>query len=48
LIKNKSEVAFAPNGNGGMYMAMRDDKVLDHIVKNGVEYIHMANIDNIL
>lgn len=29
-------------------MAMRDDLVLDHIVKNGVEYIHMANIDNIL
>ena len=31
VIKDKNTVFFAPNGNGGLYLALRDKKVLTHL-----------------
>jgi UDP-N-acetylglucosamine/UDP-N-acetylgalactosamine diphosphorylase len=33
---------------GGMYPALEDEGVLDHMEKNGVEFVHIYCVDNVL
>lgn len=48
FLANKSEISLAPNGNGGLYRALRDRGILDDARKRGVKYLHAHSVDNIL
>ncbi|KAK9674874.1 UDP-N-acetylglucosamine pyrophosphorylase [Basidiobolus ranarum] len=48
LLETKSKVAISPNGNGGIYDALRRDGVLDDLTARGVRYIHSYCVDNCL
>jgi UDP-N-acetylglucosamine/UDP-N-acetylgalactosamine diphosphorylase len=38
----------APNGNGGIFKALEDEKILEIMAENNIEYLYITNVDNIL
>ncbi|ORX67372.1 nucleotide-diphospho-sugar transferase [Basidiobolus meristosporus CBS 931.73] len=48
MLEKKGQVAVAPDGNGGIYAALRNEGVLDDLAARGVEYIHSYCVDNCL
>lgn len=48
LLDEKWAVSKAPDGNGGIYRALRDQGVLADMVKRGLMYLHAHSVDNIL
>lgn len=54
LLDTPSRVATAPDGNGGIYAALRapraagDASVLDDMARRGVKYVHAYGVDNCL
>ena len=48
VLENKSSVYLAPNGNGGIFKALDDNKVLSLMEDKGIEYLYITNVDNIL
>ena len=48
IMQTKGSINVAPDGNGGIYRALKVHGVLDHMVQNGIEYIQAFNVDNIL
>ena len=48
LLSTKSKIARAPDGNGGLYSSMVNNKVVEHMDGRGIGYIHIYGVDNIL
>ncbi|KAG0025401.1 UDP-N-acetylglucosamine pyrophosphorylase [Podila clonocystis] len=48
LLTTKHSIATSPNGNGGLYLSLHSEGVLDQLAQRGVEYAHTYSVDNIL
>lgn len=48
VLKNKNEIFMAPDGNGGIFKALGDNKIIEQMQKNGIQYLAIGNVDNIL
>lgn len=48
LMQSKTQVALAPDGNGGIYKALRVSGALEDMKRRGVKYVHIFGVDNIL
>lgn len=48
VLKEKGKVFMAPDGNGGIFEALRKNNILKEMEANGVKYLGIGNVDNIL
>ncbi|KAI1306967.1 UDP-N-acetylglucosamine pyrophosphorylase [Mortierella claussenii] len=48
MMESKSQIAVAPDGNGGVYAALRGTGVLANMAERKVEYLHAYCVDNCL
>ncbi|XP_049884213.1 UDP-N-acetylhexosamine pyrophosphorylase-like protein 1 [Pectinophora gossypiella] len=48
FLDEKHHLSSAPDGNGGLYRALKAQGVLEDIARRGVEHLHAHSVDNIL
>lgn len=48
LVGSPTDLSKSPNGNGGLYKAIRDHGILDDLVKRNIKHLHMYCVDNVL
>ena len=48
IIEDKGQLSLAPGGNGVIYVEMKEKGALDHMKKNGVKYVYITPVDNVL
>ncbi|KAF9387325.1 UDP-N-acetylglucosamine pyrophosphorylase [Podila verticillata] len=48
MMESKSQIAVAPDGNGGVYAALRGTGVLANMAERNIEYLHAYCVDNCL
>jgi UDP-N-acetylglucosamine/UDP-N-acetylgalactosamine diphosphorylase len=48
MVESKDSLAMAPDGNGGIYNALRNSGAVDDMKSRGIEHVHVYGIDNIL
>lgn len=48
IIESPTTLSLAPDGNGGIYEALRATGALDDMISRNVEYLHIYGIDNVL
>lgn len=48
LLEEKYHLSSAPDGNGGLYRALKTQGILDDIARRGVKHLHAHSVDNIL
>lgn len=48
LLSSPTRIAMAPDGNGGIWRTLEATHILDSLRKRGVEWIHVAGVDNLL
>jgi len=48
IMESTYKISKSPDGNGGLYKALRDRNILDKIKSLGIQYLHAHSVDNIL
>lgn len=48
MIEDEGQLSYAAVGNGALYPEMRDKGVVKHMKENGVKYVYVGPVDNIL
>lgn len=48
LLSKEKNFIQSPDGNGGLYKAIKDNHVLEDMLNNGIKHIHMYCVDNVL
>ena len=48
LLELKNSICQSPDGNGGLYKALKDNGILDDLNSKGIKHIHMYCVDNCL
>lgn len=48
IIENPETLSLAPDGNGGIYKALRHSGSIQDMQRRGVEHLHIYGIDNVL
>lgn len=47
-MESKSKMSTSPNGNGGWYISMKNTGILDIVRKEGIEWLNVFAVDNVL
>ena len=48
MLNSRASIARSPDGNGGLFRALKDFGPLADMAKRGIEHIHVYCVDNIL
>lgn len=48
ILASATKVARSPDGNGGLYWALKHEGILLHMERTGIAYLHAYCVDNVL
>lgn len=48
LLRSKNGLQLLPDGNGGVFRALKEQGILDRLVAEGVDYLQFSGVDNVL
>ncbi|EGD82677.1 UDP-n-acteylglucosamine pyrophosphorylase [Salpingoeca rosetta] len=48
ILNGKGSIARNPDGNGGLYKALKERGALDDMARRGIEHVHVYCVDNVL
>ena len=48
LLDEKFRMSRSPDGNGGLFEALHRRGIIDHMTANGIHYVHVYCVDNVL
>ena len=48
MLSDRTHIATAPNGNGGWFASMENAGLLSHLRQNGIEWLNVFAVDNVL
>lgn len=48
ILSSKHQISRSPDGNGGLYDSLRNNKIVDKLKELKIEYVHAYCVDNIL